>query len=406
MSGLKYMGTCLFKVIWISLFSQPFQFVMKTALTLCLILLSIQLSQATHLLGGYIQAKPIAVSTGSYQITVVVYMNSGIPASSQTTSLSICFGDGSSALATRTSQQIIPLDKTGLYPGVNVSLYTINHSYAGPGTYTLTTSLLNRTSSVNITNSATQQEPLTLTTTFSTLSATNQTPNLSIPATGFEISVNQKATLSLKATDTDGDSLAYGLTKSLTSNGNDLCNHRQITSYQFPNDLTRQGTFKLNNRTGDLLWEAPTQPGYYSIAIVVNEYRNGILISQTTQEFPLIVDDLPGTSGIIPPYEAAVEGTSTGLVTAVEEREDVNFRLITFPNPIDDRLQVVIQTSNPTTATVQLSDANGRKLHELTFPRMARQHEQVISLSSLTPGVYLIQAVVGERTLVRKVVKR
>jgi len=210
----------------------------------------------------------------------------------------------------------------------------------------------------------------------------------------------------LTATDAEGDSLVYGFTKPLTNTSQDQCGYRPLTSYQFPNDLAKKGTFKINNRTGELIWDAPTELGYYSVAITIDEYRNGNLISQTVQEISLIVDDLPGTPGTTPPYEPATEGASAGLVTAVVEREDVNFRLITFPNPVDDRLQVVIQTSNPTTATVQLSDVNGRKLHELSFPRLTRQHEQVINLSSLAPGVYLIQAVVGERTLVRKIVKR
>ncbi|WP_461065281.1 T9SS type A sorting domain-containing protein [Spirosoma horti] len=374
---------------------------MKTALTLCLILLSIQISQATHLLGGYIQAKPVAGSAGSYQITAVLYMDEirGKPAADQATSISVCFGDGSIGIAYRASRLLIN-DKS-----TSINSYSAIHTYSGPGIYQLAVSQSNRTGVKNITNADGQL--FTLRTTFSITSPTaNQTPTPGFPQNGFHIEANRKATLLLTATDADGDSLVYGLAKPLTNTSQDQCSYRPLTSYQFPNDLTKKGTFKINSRTGELVWDAPTEVGYYSVAITLDEYRGGNLISQTVQEIPLIVDDLPGTPGTIPPYEPAFEGAFTGLVTAVEGREDVNFHLITFPNPVDDRLQVVIQTSNPTTATVQLSDANGRKLHELSFPRLTRQHEQVISLSSLAPGVYLIQAVVGGRTLVRKVVKR
>ena len=376
---------------------------MKTVLFLFLSLLSLQAAQATHLLGGYIQAKPVAGSALTYQVTLVLYMNASTAATNQTTSVPICFGDGSSATATRASQQIISFNTRSLYSDINISFYSIIHSYAGPGTYTLTASLPNRTNSVNITNSVMQQEPLTLTTTFSTISASNQTPSLSIPTTGFEVSVNQKAILSLKATDAEGDSLVYGLAMPLTSTNSDVCNQYPVSAYQFPNDLTKRGTFKLNNRTGDLVWDAPTQVGYYSVAININEYRNGILISQTIQEIPLIVEDKPGTPGTIPPYEPAMEGA---IITALTDYADVNLLLTAFPNPVDDRLQVIIQTSNPTTATVQLTDINGRKLHELAFSRAARRHEQVISMDSLTPGVYLLRADVGGKSLVRKIVKR
>ncbi|AUD07180.1 T9SS type A sorting domain-containing protein [Spirosoma pollinicola] len=376
---------------------------MKIFTFLFLTFLSIQLTQATHLVGGYIQVKPISGSSLTYEVVAVVYMYAGA-ATDQASSINLCFGDGSTATATRESLLYITLGSNNISPRIGINTYRINHTYAGPGIYTLITSLPNRTPAVNIPNSTVQQEPLTLTTIFTTISGTNQTPSLPIPPTGFSVGLNQRATLSFQATDIDGDSLVYGLVKSQTNTTNDLCSYQQMVSYQFPNDVTRQGTYKLNNRTGDLTWDAPAQLGNYSLVITVSEYRNGNFISQTTQEVALIVDDKPGTPGTIPAYEPAIEGN--GIVTATSEYDDANFRLTTFPNPFDDQLQVLIQTSNPTTTTLQLMDVNGRKLHELVFSRLARQHEQIISMSDLLPGVYLVRAIIGERTLTRKIVKK
>ncbi|AKD57461.1 T9SS type A sorting domain-containing protein [Spirosoma radiotolerans] len=374
---------------------------MKTTLTFYLILLSIQLSRASHLLGGYIQAKPAAGSALSQTITTVLYLDEirGKPAADQAESIQICFGDGTTGIAYRQNRLYIA-DKSA-----SISSYTIVHTYAGAGIFTLAVSLANRTIVKNSSNA--DQQLFSLETTISTTSPTvNQTPVPGFPSSGFHISSGKRTAILLTATDTDGDSLVYGLAKPLTNTRQDDCGYRPLIPYQFPNDLTQKGTFKINNRTGELVWDIPIELGYYSVAITISEYRTGLLLSQTIQEITLLVEDKPGTPDTIPPYEAAIEGAFTGLVTAIGEPVDANFQLITFPNPVDDRLQVVIQTSNPTLATVQLSDANGRKLHELTFNRLARQHEQVISLSSLAPGVYLIQAMVGERTLVRKVVKR
>lgn len=374
---------------------------MKTALSVCLALLSVQLSWASHLLGGYIQAKPTAGSALQQTITTVLYMDEirGKPAADQVTSIQVCFGDGSTGIAYRTSR-VFASDKQ-----TSINSYTIIHAYTGAGVYTLTVLLSNRTNVKNITNADGQL--LALETTVSTNTPTiNRTPTPNFPENGFRASAGRKATILLTATDADNDSLVYGLAKPLTGKSQDECSHQPVTSYKFPNDLTQKGLFKLNSRTGELIWDAPVDPGYYSMAITIGEYRAGSLISQTIQELTVLVEDASGTSGTMPPYEAAIEGAFTGLITATEEQEDANFRLITFPNPVDDRLQIVIQTSNPATATLQLTDANGRKLHELTFLRMARHHEQVISLGSLAPGVYFIRAVAGERTLVRKVVKR
>ena len=137
--------------------------------------------------------------------------------------------------------------------------------------------------------------------------------------------------------------------------------------------------------------------------MTVGEYRSGILISQTLIDVSLSVVDRPGTPGVIPPYEPARESS---LVTALPNYRDEDLTLTVFPNPVEDRLQVVIQTSNPATARTRLIDSNGRILHEITFGRLARQHEQVISLDSLTPGVYVLRAETGGQTLVQKVIKK
>ena len=114
---------------------------------------------------------------------------------------------------------------------------------------------------------------------------------------------------------------------------------------------------------------------------------------------------------MIPPYEPASVSNAGTIVTALSDelnaaRPDADVQLTVFPTPVDDRLQVVVQTNNPATATVQLLDTNGRSLHELRFGRAARRHEQVVSMSSLSPGLYVLQANVGGQVLVRKVVKR
>ena len=367
---------------------------MKTFLSLLLTLLSIQVAQATHLAGGYIQSKPVAGSGQTYDVTLVVYMQTS-PAANQADSYSICFGDGTSSVAYRQSR-VFSSDKT-----LTINTYQITHTYAGPGIYTLSVSVSNRTNVQNITNANSQL--FVLATTIST-NIINQTPTPGFPLTGLYVGVNQKATMSLKATDADGDSLVYGLAKPLT--GNDACSLQAVPAYQYPNDFTKRGTFKLNNRTGDLVWDAPTQPGYYSIALTIGEYRNGNLISQTTQEILLIVDDKPGTPATIPPYEPAIEGAFGGIVTATTPYTDSDVVLTTFPSPVDDRLQVVIQSSSPATAVVQLIDVNGRKLQELSFRGAARQHEWVINMSSLTSGFYVLRADVGGRALVRKIMKR
>lgn len=376
---------------------------MRIITLLCLSLLSIHVAQATHLLGGYIQAKPAPNSALTYDVTVTLYLDgaNGAAASSAMSSLTLCFGDGTTAEAQRLSNQPLPTDRT-----VSQSTYRVSHAYAGPGVFTIAVVISNRSAVQNIRGAADQFFALSTTFTVGAITP-NGTPTLFIPETGFQIAANQRVVFPLRSTDSEGDSLSYGLKTPLGGTG--PCAARTVAAYQFPNDLTRQGTFKLNHRTGDLTWDAPTQLGRYSVAVTVSEYRNGGLISQTVQEISLLVVDRSGTPGIIPAYEPAVEGDVSiipGVVTAVPDSPADKAMLTVFPNPVDDRLQVLVQTGNPATAAIRLVDATGRIRHELNFGRPARQHEQVISMDSLTPGVYFLRADVAGETFVRKVLKK
>ncbi len=376
---------------------------MKTALLLFLVLLSVEAVRATHLIGGYMQVTPLSNSSPTYRISAVLYLDEGTgrTAANQADAIQICLGDGSTVTAYRANRLILTNQTT------SINSYTLIHTYAGPGTYTLTMAIANR-SSVNKTIANADNLLFALSTTFTTnTSVINQTPAAGYPATGFYVRLNSKATLSFNATDPEGDSLVYSLAKPLTTqSASKSCTAGAVSSYQYPNDATRRGTFKLNSRTGELVWDAPVEVGLYSIALTINEYRSGILISQTTQEITLYADDLPGTPGIVPPYEPAFQGVAGGLITATIPYADTDFQLTTFPSPVDDRLQVVVQTSILTSPTVEMTDINGRVLHKLVFNRVARQHEQVIGMGSMTPGVYILRVSVGERSISRKIVKR
>lgn len=370
---------------------------MKTFTLFCLLLLSVPVT-ATHLRGGYIEARSVSTTALTYEITVTVYGDEvrGGAASGQAEAITLCFGDGSTQVVDRTAR-IFTSDRT-----TSTSVYRVVHTYAGPGTYTLSTALANRTIARNLTGSD-ANGLMTLTTTFTTNGGSNHTPALDFPTNGYLAATNRRLVLLLNTTDAEGDSLVHSLTRPLTSESATACSSRAVTAYQYPNDLTRRGTFRIDSRSGTLTWDAPVEPGNYSVAVTVREYRRGLLISQTQFEISLVVADQPGTPGTVPPYEPALEG---GIVTGTESYGDEDVRLTVFPNPVDDRLQVVVQSRNSAPAVIRLIDANGRTLHELAFKRPARQHEQVISLESLTPGTYVVRAEVGGRSLVRKVVKK
>ncbi|MBC7571897.1 MAG: T9SS type A sorting domain-containing protein [Spirosoma sp.] len=250
---------------------------MKTKLSLLLgLLLIARLTHASHLRGGYIQVRSTTALT--YEINVYVFGDelSGSGAISATNSVLLCLGDGTTLDVPRLSRVFSPNKTT------SISTYRTTYTYAGPGTYTVSTSQGNRTGVLNIPGAT--NFTMVLTTTFVTGNV--QTPTLSIPENGFTAPLNQRYVLPFGSSDFTGDSLSYSLAKPLVSQSSNNC---------------------------------------------------------------------AGTAAL---------------------------------------------------ATIRLTDLNGRILHELVFKQAARQHEQVISLSGVSSGVYLLRADVGGRLLVQKVVKK
>ncbi len=50
-------------------------------------------------------------------------------------------------------------------------------------------------------------------------------------------------------------------------------------------------TFSMNALTGDLIWDAPVTKGYYNVAFVVEEWRDGVLIGEIIRDMQIIVVD-------------------------------------------------------------------------------------------------------------------
>ncbi|NKR04299.1 T9SS C-terminal target domain-containing protein, partial len=217
---------------------------------------------ATHIQGGYIRVTPVAGQALTYTITALIYTEPTLPASRDMNSIPICLGDGTSRIVNQKSQSVI-----GTGGRLAASVYETTYTYAGAGTYRITVSLANRSVLLNGPADA-DQALFTVATTF-TISNTgsNNTPLPVAPETNFVVTVNQRATLSLRAIDPEGDSLVYRLATPMTAANATPCSGSTLSRYSYPNDVARQGTFTLNGRTGELIWFAPVREGRYNVAI-------------------------------------------------------------------------------------------------------------------------------------------
>lgn len=211
------------------------------------------------------------------------------------------------------------------------------------------------------------------------------------------------------ATDADGDSLSYALSIPLTSPSPDgatadFCTRfTPISQYQFPNDVNQKGTYRLNPRTGLLNWDVPTEQGQYVAAVLVSEWRNGSLISQTQHDVLITVVDRGGVPVTPPAYEPA----QLALITAIADEDEDGLDLFVSPNPVvSEMVQVDFRNIRAEPVTFDLLDNRGR-VHKTVFAAQpVKDHRQQFDLAGKPAGLYFIRAESGGRQVVKKILKQ
>ncbi len=90
------------------------------------------------------------------------------------------------------------------------------------------------------------------------------------------------------AYDADGDSLSFELIPPLQSK------FQTVPAYQNPDQFCQargfqNNVFQINSQTGEVTWNAPCQIGIFNVAVLVKEYRCGVLLSTVMSDMQIIV---------------------------------------------------------------------------------------------------------------------
>uniref|UniRef100_UPI00098D61DA hypothetical protein n=1 Tax=Spirosoma sp. 209 TaxID=1955701 RepID=UPI00098D61DA len=253
-------------------------------------------SQATHVRAGEITTRRISQTSLTYEITFTAYYDEirGRDAAREGDEYTICFGDGTSQLVRRQP----PVFINGRTSSINV--YRVVHTYPAANPYTISVTVPNR-------NNETKNLPAPSEAIFFYVSSTilisnnlgqNSTPIMLNPPLD-SARVGQRFCHNPAAFDVDGDSLAYRL--SVPKEGLEIVcpRFRDIPGYQSPTRFSRTSetggtpTFQIDSRTGELCWDAPGEEGQFNFAFIVEEWRNGVLIGETTRDMQIIVVDNP-----------------------------------------------------------------------------------------------------------------
>lgn len=237
---------------------------------------------ATHNRSGeitYSQTGPLTI-----EATITTYTKASSTGADRDT-LELFWGDGTSTKIGRSNGDgdIIP----GL--DIKVNYYIETHTYPGRASYTmyfLDPNRVNQIQNLNFPNSV--DIKFYIQTSFTIFddqfNGLNSSAILLQPPIDFACT-NSQFIHNPNAYDPDGDSLAYELVTPLQ--GMDTI----VPNYLLP-DLIVPGpnnAISFNESTGDFVWDSPQMPGEYNIAILIKEYRQGVLINSIIRDMQILV---------------------------------------------------------------------------------------------------------------------
>jgi gliding motility-associated-like protein len=264
-------------------------------IVLIIVLMGTVSLMATHNRAGEITYKQISANT--IEMTITTYTkNSSVAADRD--SLEVFWGDG--------TQQYVKRDpfRTRLEPNdTKVNFYITTHTYPGAATYTVSFTDPNRIGNilnVNFPNSI--DIPFFLSTTFTLLDQQFQGFNSSaiLLQPPIDIGCVHKVFVhNPNAYDADGDSLAFSIGVPLQAV------NTPVPFYRLPDEIGDpvDNELTINPITGELRWLYPKLQGEYNIAIVIKEYRKGVLINTILRDMQVLIRNCDNEPPIIESIE-------------------------------------------------------------------------------------------------------
>jgi len=241
---------------------------------------------ATHNRAGEITYRYISGLT--YEITVNIYSDPR-SAAFQRQEVVINYGDN-------TGLDSIRVDSIASRAPDNVSkrIWKVRHTFPGPGSYTISVTDPNRNGGVdNIDNSVGVPFYIKCLLRISQLGNLRNNSPILLNDPLDNACAGRRFVHNPGAIDLDGDSLAYEISPSFGNGG--------LTAPGFTFPPSTNSTF-VDPITGDLIMDVPNAIGTFNVAILVKEYRNGVLIGNVLRDLQIQV--FPGCNNDPPEIQS------------------------------------------------------------------------------------------------------
>ncbi|MCQ2273021.1 MAG: gliding motility-associated C-terminal domain-containing protein [Bacteroidales bacterium] len=241
---------------------------------------------ATHQRSGEITYEHLSGLT--YRFTIVTYTYTPSPADRP--EIEVFWGDGSSSIIQRYA-------KVNMENDISKNVYVETHTYAGNGTYSVSFEDPNRNAGiVNIPNSVSIPFYIETTLIINPFLGANSSPQLLNPPIDNGC-LQTPYCHNPGAFDADGDSLSFSLITCRGVNGED------IPGYTLPHATN---AISIDPETGDLVWDSPTMVGEYNIAILIQEWRQGVLIGNMVRDMQITIAACQNQPPVITAHDTCI----------------------------------------------------------------------------------------------------
>ena len=269
---------------------------------------------ATHQRAGEISYTYISGLT--YEFTIVTYTYTPSPADRP--QIEVFWGDG-------TSSEIDRLIKVNMENNISKNVYVTQHTFPAAGTFHITFEDPNRNAGiVNIPSSV--EIPFFIETilVINPFIGGNSSPQLLNPPLDNGC-INVPYYHNPGAYDVDGDSLSYSLINCRGYDGED------IPGYTMPQ---ASNYIEIDPHTGDLIWDSPIMAGEYNIAILIEEWRNGVFIGSMVRDMQITIAACNNEPPVVEVYDTCViAGTRVDLLVHVKDETSTHVTLTATGEP-------------------------------------------------------------------------
>lgn len=351
---------------------------------------------AHHLRAGEISVKLISCQTNTYLLTITGYTDNKVSLEFGYEILDL--GDGT----------LINLDtcqstKKDLGDDITVKEILIEHSFPGPGVYTIRYQEPNRNDNVlNMDNSGYTAFYVETQVIIDPFLYCNNTPVFLNPPIDRGV-IGITYLHNPAAWDADGDSLVYKLVP--CKQNIDL----EVPGFIWPNvyDImnanatntagTGPATFTMDPITGDIVWDAPAIEGQYNIAFIVEEWRkvNGawFKLGYITRDMQILIEtsDNNPPELIIPPDTCVEAGTLLGATIKASDPDGHDIKIESFSGIFNQFGNAITFSPSPfmylpNPSTLHLSwQTNCNQVREKPYQILFKATDRPIKLSEQPP---------------------